>query len=51
MQPTAPSLRLPVFLIAALAAMLIGALAFVGWAQHGSSIFLAMAEGTLSWCM
>lgn len=25
-------------------------LAFAGWLEHGSSIFLSMAETGLSWC-
>jgi hypothetical protein len=51
MQTISPSLRLPALLIASLAAILIGVFAIVGWAQYGSSIFLAMTEGALAWCM
>jgi hypothetical protein len=51
MQTISPSLRLPALLIASLAALLIGVLGVIGWSQYGSSIFLAMAEGTVSWCM
>ena len=25
-------------------------LAFAGWVEHGAGIFMAMAEGGLSWC-
>jgi hypothetical protein len=51
MQTISPSLRLPALLIALLVAILIGVLGVIGWAKYGSSIFLAMAEGTLAWCM
>ena len=25
-------------------------IAFAGWVEHGAGIFMAMAEGGLSWC-
>lgn len=45
------SLYLPLSIAAGLIVLGIGGAAFYGWITYGSSIFLAMAETGLSWCM
>jgi hypothetical protein len=45
--------RLPTIAVAALAAAASAALAataFAGWLDHGSAIFLSMAESGMAWC-
>ncbi|MBW6422701.1 hypothetical protein KX729_14685 [Rhizobium sp. XQZ8] len=45
------SLYLPLSIAAGLILLAVGGAAFYGWITYGSSIFLAMAETGLSWCM
>lgn len=45
------SLYLPISIAAGLVMLAIGGVAFYGWITYGSSMFLAMAETGLSWCM
>jgi len=45
------SLSLPLSIAAGLILLAVGGAAFYGWINYGSSIFLAMAETGLSWCM
>ena len=45
------SVALPLSIAAGLIVVGIGGAAFYGWLTYGSSIFLAMAETGLSWCM
>jgi hypothetical protein len=45
------SLYLPLSIAAGLILLGIGGAAFYGWIAYGSSIFLAMAETGLSWCL
>jgi hypothetical protein len=41
---------LPAALIAVGLGAMAATAAFAGWLEHGSAIFLAMAESGLSWC-
>jgi hypothetical protein len=43
--------RLPLFLLGAALFLGLSTAVFYGWIQHGSSIFLTLAESGLSWCM
>jgi len=45
------SLYLPLWIATGLILLGIGGAAFYGWLAYGSSIFLALAETGLSWCM
>jgi len=45
------SLALPLSIAAGLTVVGVGGAAFYGWLTYGSSIFLAMADTGLSWCM
>ena len=47
----ATSFQLPLILVLGLLLTAIAGAAFYGWVRFGSSIFLAMAENGLSWCL
>lgn len=41
---------LPVALIALGLAVMVSTAAFAGWLEHGTEIFLSMAESGMAWC-
>lgn len=48
---TQRSIRLPLAATLAVAIALVLLLAFRGWMQNGTEMFLALAEAGLSWCL